>query len=116
MLAFLWGCWCKFQLRDKKSLNELVENDMSLGAGIIQFVSAAGLDHPGLCCFPALGHTCQGAGLGSEHTAILEKESLWALMGLGAPSSSLPIKSTKKTEGVPGTQRYISAPDSLSPK
>lgn len=84
--------------------NELFENGVSPGAGSIQPVSVAGLAHPGSCCFPALGHDCQGASLGSEHTDNSEKKLLRALMGLGAPSSSSPVKSTKKTEDVPRTQ------------
>lgn len=77
---------------------------MSLGAGIVQSDSAAGLAHPGSCCFPVLGHGCQGASLGSEHTANLEKKSLRALMGLGAPMTYQKHKENWRCSQDPVTQ------------
>lgn len=52
----------------------------------------------------------------TEHTTILEKESLRALMGLGALSSSSPFKSRRKIEDVPRTQQHSLALNTWSPK
>lgn len=88
---------------------------MCLGAGSVWSVSLGGLVRPGSCCFTALGHNCPGASLGSEQTVNLEKVSE-GMDKIGSTQLSSAIKSTKKTEGAPGTQWHSSAPHSWSPK